>query len=78
MGVTTRLARPVYKTVVVGERLKVHLIGSRIFVLRVSSGAEELIFDITETRLISETIHGVRLNGGGSVDKFRVLSREAI
>jgi hypothetical protein len=77
-GQTTRLAPLLALPVVAGERFKVRFVGPRIWVFRVVAGEEALLFDVTESRLMNETIHGVRLNGGGSVDNFRVLGREAI
>lgn len=75
---TTRLAPLLSVPVVAGERFKVRFIGPRIWVFRVVAGEETLLLDVTNTALVNETIHGVRLNGGGSVDSFRVLAREAI
>lgn len=77
-GTTTRLAPLLSRPVVAGERYKIRFIGPRIWVFRVVSGVEELLFDVTESRLSTEVIHGVRLNGGGSIDNFRILQREAI
>lgn len=77
-GTTTRLAPPKYEPLVAGERFKVRFVGPRIWVFRIVSGVETLIFDVTETRLTSEVIHGLRISGGGSADNFRNLQREAI
>lgn len=77
-GQTTRLAIPVAIPVVAGERFKMRFIGPRIWVFRIVDGVETLLFDVTEKRLMTEKIHGVRLNGGGSADNFRILARESI
>lgn len=77
-GQTTRFAPPVYIPVEAGERFKVRFVGPRIWAFRVLGGVETLLFDVTESRLMNETTHGIRLNGGGSADNFRILEREAI
>lgn len=78
IGTTIRLAPLLSVPVVAGERFKVRFVGPRIWVFRGLAGVETLLFDVTEPRLMSETIHGVRLDGGGSADNFRVLNREAL
>jgi len=77
-GNTIRLAPPVTLPVVDGERYKLRFIGSQITVLRVVDGEELILFDLIEKRLMNEVRQGVRLDGGGSADNFRVLAREAI
>ncbi len=77
-GQTIRLSPPFYAAVEAGERFKLRFLGPRIWAFRVMAGVETLLFDVTEPRLMNETIHGIRLNGGGSADNFRVLSREAL
>lgn len=75
---TIRLAIPLAIPVVPGERFKMRFIGPRIWVFRIVDGVETLLFDVIEKRLMTEKIHGVRLNGGGSADNFRILARESI
>ncbi|WP_294275776.1 hypothetical protein [uncultured Sphingomonas sp.] len=61
-----------------GDRFKVRLVGARIWVFHIFGGVETLVYDITDTRCLTYTSVGVRLNGGGSADNIRFLSREAI
>lgn len=77
-GQTTRLAPLLALPVFAGERFKVRFIGPRVWVFRVVAGIEALLFDVIEPRLMTETYHGMRLDGGGSADNFRVLNREAL
>lgn len=77
-GGTFRLAPPVALPIVQGARFKIRLVGARIWVFRTVAGVETLLFDVTEPRLMNETIHGARLDGGGSIDNFRILNREAL
>lgn len=76
---TTELIAPLINlTVVANERWKVRFVGSTIFVYRIVGGVETLIFNATETRLITNVRHGLRLNGTGTVDNFRILKREGL
>lgn len=77
-GATTRATQPIAVPVQDGERYKVRFIGPRIWVFRIYAGVETLLFDVTDTRLMTETLAGIRLNGGGSADNFLYRSREAL
>lgn len=68
----------IYRAVVAGERFKVRFVGPRIWVFRVVSGVEELLFDVTEPAFQTVGSHGLRLAGTGSADNFRILNREAL
>lgn len=75
----TELLRPLISLpVVAGERWKVRFVGPRIFVYRIVSGVETLIYEASDTRLATNVRHGLRLNGTGTVDNFRLLKREAL
>lgn len=75
----TELLRPLISLpVVAGERWKVRFVGPRIFVYRIVSGVETLIYEASDTRLATNVRHGLRLNGTGAVDNFRLLKREAL
>ena len=77
-GAATDLAPVRYLAVEAGERFKVRFIGARIWVLRVVAGFETVMFDVTEAQWQGFGSVGLRLNGTGSADNFRVLIREAI
>ncbi len=77
-GATLRATQPIAVPVQLGERYKVRFIGPRIWVFRIYGGVETLLFDVTDARLMTETLAGIRLNGGGSADNFLYRSREAL
>ncbi len=77
-GVSTDIAPPRYIKVEAGERFKVRFVGSRIWVFRIVGGVEELIFDVTEMQWQTSGGAGIRMNGTGTVDNFKVLKREAL
>jgi len=77
-GTTIPLVPAVSRPVVDGERYKIRFLGADIWVFRMFDGEEEFLFSVSESRLSGETIHGIRLNGGGSVDDYKILKREAI
>lgn len=77
-GVPTLITPAKYRGVIAGERYKVRFIGPRVWVFRVVAGEEELLFDVSEPNFTTATSHGLRLNGTGAADNFRVLKREAL
>lgn len=78
-GVTAVISPPsIARPVMVGERFKVRFVGSKIWVLWVAGGVEELLFDVTEAQFATAGSHGLRLLGTGSADNFRILKREAL
>lgn len=77
-GIVTNLTQTVYRPFVAGERWKVRMVGPRIWVFRIVAGVEEMIYDVTETQWQANTGVGIRLNGTGKADNFRILGREAL
>lgn len=77
-GTVTLLTQVVYRAYVAGERWKIRMVGPRIWVYRIASGVEELIYDVVETQWQSNTGAGIRLDGTGTADNFRYLGREAL
>lgn len=77
-GTATDIAPVRYLPVEAGERYKVRFVGSRIWVFRIVGGVETIMFDVIETQWQTEKMFGLRVNGTGSVDNFRLLGRGEI
>lgn len=77
-GASTLIHPPVYLQLAAGERFKVRFVGDRIWVFRIVSGVEELLFDFTEPQYRTAGSHGIRLAGSGSAGNFRILQRDAL
>lgn len=77
-GATFDIAPIRFVSVEADERFKIRFVGSRIWAFRVAAGVETLIFDVTEPQWQTAGSAGIRLNGTGSADSFRLLKREAL
>lgn len=67
-----------FRSVVPGERFKVRFVGSRIWVFRVIGNVEELLIDVNEPAFQVMGNHGLRLDGTGGAQNFKILQREIL